>query len=346
MKRNNVQAITLALELAMKKNPNVVVYGEDAGNVGGVFRATKGLQAKFGVNRCFDAPIAEAVIAGSAVGMAINGLNPVIEMQFSGFAFPAFQQLLCHAARMRNRSRGRFTCPMVVRMPSYDWNNGNNGALEHHSEAIEALFCHIPGLKVVMTSKPNDTKKLLLAAIASPDPVIVLECLGTYFNSYTSNNYTYDVREEVSDAYEVATLGKAKILKEYSISEKPNLTIVTYGSKVYDCEAAIKILTEKENLKIELIDLQTLQPWDEETVVNSVKKTGRLLVVSEAVRSFSVAAEIITVINEKCFEYLECPPTRLTGYDITVPLSKGEKWFIISPDKIIAKVKAMMSYPV
>jgi len=346
MKRNNVQSITLALELAMKKDPNVVVYGEDAGHVGGVFRATKGLQAKFGEKRCFDAPIAEAVIAGSAIGMAINGLKPIIEMQFSGFAYPAFQQIIAHAARFRNRSRGRFTCPLVVRMPSYDWNNGWNGALEHHSEAIEALFCHIPGLKVVMPAKPSDTKKLLLAAIESPDPVIFLECLGTYFNTYKSGDYTYTVQEEVSDAYEVAVLGKAKVIQEYQASELPDLTIVTYGAKVYDCEAAIKVLAEKHQFKIELIDLQTLQPWDEATIINSVKKTGRILVVQEAVRSFSVAAEIITVVNEKCFEFLECPPTRLTGYDITVPLSKGEKWFIISPAKIIAKVIEMMNYPV
>ena len=345
MKRNNVQAITLALELAMKKNDTVVVYGEDVGNVGGVFRATRGLQKKFGVSRCFDAPIAEAVIAGTAVGASIAGLRPVIEMQFSGFAYPAFQQLLAHAARMRNRSRGRYNCPLVVRMPSYDWNNGANGALEHHSEAIEALFCHIPGLKVVMTSKPNDTKKLLLAAIEDNDPVIFLECLGTYFNTYKSNKYTYNVAEEVSDEYETAELGKAKILKSYPIEQNPDLTIVTYGSKVYDCEYALEKL-EKEGFKIELIDLQTLQPWDEATVVSSVKKTGRILVVQEAVQSFSVASEIISVINEKCFEYLKCPPSRIAGYDVTVPLSAGEKWFIISPDKIIDKAKEMINYPI
>lgn len=345
MKRNNVQAITYALELAMKKHDNVLVYGEDAGNVGGVFRATRGLQKQFGEKRCFDAVIAEAVIAGTAIGAAINGLRPVIEMQFSGFAFPAFQQLLCHAARMRNRSRGRFTCPLVVRMPSYDWNNGGNGALEHHSEAIEALFCHIPGLKVVMTSKPNDTKKLLLAAIESNDPVIFLECLGTYFNGYKSNEYSYVVQEEVSDDYEVAELGKAKVMKAYDAKDNPDLTIVTYGSKVYDCEYAVSEL-EKAGKKVELIDLQTIQPWDEETIINSVKKTGRILVVQEAVRSFSVASEIMAVVNEKCFEWLKCPPARIAGYDITVPLSKGEKWFIISPDKIIKKATEMINYPV
>ena len=343
MKRNNVQAINLALDLALSRYDNVVIYGEDVGNVGGVFRATKGLQKKYGAHRVFDAPIAEAVIAGSAIGMAINGVIPIIEMQFSGFAFPAFQQLLAHAARMRNRSRGRFTCPIVVRMPSYDWNNGMNGALEHHSEAIEALFCHIPGLKVVISSKPNDTKKLLLAAIASKDPVIFLECLGTYFNTYRSNEYQYNVTEEVSDDYEVVTLGKAKVIKSYANDALAVLTIVTYGSKVYDCEYAVAEL-EKQGYKIELIDLQTLQPWDEATVVASVKRTGRLLVVQEAVRSFSVASEIITVINEKCFEYLQCPPARVTGYDITVPLSKGERWFIITPDKIIKQAEQMIKY--
>ncbi|MBE4703989.1 alpha-ketoacid dehydrogenase subunit beta [Spiroplasma platyhelix] len=345
MKRNNVQAISLALDLAMQKHDNVVIYGEDVGNVGGVFRATRGLQKKFGAERCFDAPIAEAVIAGTAVGASINGLRPVVEMQFSGFAFPAMQQLFAHAARMRNRSRGRYHCPIVVRMPSYDWNNGANGALEHHSEAIEALFCHIPGLKVVMTSKPNDTKKLLLAAIEDNDPVIFLECLGTYFNSYKENEYSYNVQEEVSDDYEVAELGKAKVLKSYQESENPDLTIVTYGAKVYDCEYAVKSL-EEQGFKVELIDLQTLQPWDETTIIESVKKTGRILVVQEAVKSFSVASEIVTVVNEKCFEYLKCPPTRIAGYDITVPLSKGEKWFLITPDKIIAKATEMIKYPV
>lgn len=345
MKRNNVQAITLALDLAMEKHKNVIVYGEDVGNVGGVFRATRGLQKKYGVERCFDAPIAEAIIAGAAVGASINGLRPVIEMQFSGFAYPAFQQLFAHAARMRNRSRGKYTCPLVVRMPSYDWNNGANGALEHHSEAIEALFCHVPGLKVVMTSKPSDTKKLLLAAIEDNDPVIFLECLGTYFNNYKSNEYSYTVQEEVSDDYEVAQLGKAKVLKSYDLEEQPDLTIITYGSKVYDCEYAMKAL-EEQGFKVELIDLQTIQPWDEETVVESVKKTGRILVVQEAVKSFSVGSEIIATINEKCFEYLKCPPTRIAGYDITVPLSKGEKWFIITPDKIISKSIEMIKYPV
>lgn len=344
MKRNNVQAISLALDLAMTKHDNVIIYGEDVGNVGGVFRATRGLQKKFGVERCFDAPIAEAVIAGTAVGASINGLRPVIEMQFSGFAYPAMQQLLAHAARMRNRSRGRYNCPLVVRMPSYDWNNGANGALEHHSEAIEALFCHIPGLKVVMPAKPSDTKKLLLAAIEDNDPVIFLECLGTYFNQYKSNEYTYNVQEEVSDEYEVAELGKAKVMKAYQAEEHPDLTIVTYGAKVYDCEYAVKQL-EDQGFKVELIDLQTLQPWDETTIIASVKKTGRILVVQEAVKSFSVASEIITTVNEKCFEYLRCAPSRIAGYDITVPLSKGEKWFIVSPDKIVAKATEMINYP-
>lgn len=345
MKRNNVQAISLALDLAMQKDSNVIVYGEDVGHVGGVFRATRGLQKKYGPERCFDAPISEAIIAGSAVGASINGLRPVVEMQFSGFAFPAMQQLFAHAARMRNRSRGRFNCPLVVRMPSYDWNNGANGALEHHSEAIEALFCHVPGLKVVMPAKPNDTKKLLLAAIEDNDPVIFLECLGTYYNTYKAKDYSFNVQEEVSDDYEVAELGKAKILKSYQESENPDLTIVTYGSKVYDCEYAIKLLAE-QGFKVELIDLQTLKPWDEDTIIESVKKTGRILIVQEAVRSFSVSSEIISVVNEKCFEYLKCPPSRVAGYDITVPLSKGEVWFLITPDKIITKATEMIKYPV
>lgn len=338
MKRNNIQAINHALELGLKKYQNLVIYGEDVGLVGGVFRATKELQKKFGEKRCFDVPIAEASLVGIAIGMAINGLKPVVEIQFQGFIYPALQQLFAHAARYRNRTRGRFTCPLVLRAPWGTW----GGALEHHSEAIEVLFAHIPGLKVVAPVKPSDTKGLLLAALEDNNPVIFLEPLGAYYNECVNGNHVYLVREEVSDDYYLIPFGKAKIIKEWKVEAKPQLTLVTYGTKVYDCEKVIDLLANK--YRIELIDLRTIKPWDEETVLASVKKTGRIIVVHEAVRSFSVSAEIIATVSENCLDYLLAPPARVTGYDITVPLAKGEKWFRVTPEKIMAKVEEIINY--
>ena len=325
---NNIQALTHALDLAMEKHQNVVIYGEDAGFEGGVFRATMGLQAKYGEKRCFDAPIAEATLAGSAVGMAINGLLPVVEMQFEGFSYPAIQQLFTHTARMRNRSRGRFTCPLVIRMPM----GGGIRALEHHSEAMEAMFAHNPGLKVIIPSTPFDTKGLLLAAIESPDPVIFLEPTKIY----------RAFKQEIPDEYYTLPIGEG-----YKIQEGTDLTIVTYGTQTVDCQKAIEELKAAGNqTSIELIDLRTIQPWDRQMVIESVKKTGRLLVVHEAVRSFSVAAEIIATVNEKCFEYLEAPCARLTGYDIVIPFDRGEHYHQPSVEKIVTKVKEIMAYEI
>ncbi|AHH45282.1 alpha-ketoacid dehydrogenase subunit beta [Mesomycoplasma bovoculi] len=319
---NNIGAVTNALELMMAKDSRVVLWGEDAGFEGGVFRATEGLQKKFGVERVFDAPIAEAAIAGVAIGAAIAGLRPVIEMQFQGFSYPAFQQMFTHAARYRNRSRSRFTVPMVMRMPMA----GGVRALEHHSEAIEALFAHIPGLKVVMPSTPYDTKGLLIAAINDPDPVIFLEPKKIY----------RAFKQEVPEGIYEVPIGKAAVVKPGK-----DLTIVTYGAQVHESIAAIKD-EALAKYDIELIDLRTIKPLDAETIIESVKKTGKILVVHEAVKSFSVSAEIITLVNEKAFDYLDAPPARLTGYDITVPLAKGENFHAISKEKIIAKVKEIL----
>lgn len=319
---NNIGAVTNALELMMAKDSRVVLWGEDAGFEGGVFRATEGLQKKFGVERVFDAPIAEAAIAGVAIGAAIAGLRPVVEMQFQGFSYPAFQQMFTHAARYRNRSRSRFTVPMVMRMPMA----GGVRALEHHSEAIEALFAHIPGLKVVMPSTPYDTKGLLIAAINDPDPVIFLEPKKIY----------RAFKQEVPEGIYEVPIGKAAVVKPGK-----DLTIVTYGAQVHESIAAIKD-EALAKYDIELIDLRTIKPLDAETIIESVKKTGKILVVHEAVKSFSVSAEIITLVNEKAFDYLDAPPARLTGYDITVPLAKGENFHAISKEKIIAKVKEIL----
>lgn len=323
---NNIQALTHALDLAMEKHSNVVVYGEDAGFEGGVFRATVGLQEKYGEDRCFDAPIAEATLVGTAVGMAINGMKPIVEMQFEGFSYPALQQLFIHVARMRNRSRGRFTCPLIVRMPM----GGGIRALEHHSEAMEAMFSHNPGLKIIIPSSPYDMKGLLLAAVESPDPVIFLEPTKIY----------RAFKQEIPDEYYTLPIGEG-----YKIKEGDDLTIVTYGAQVGDCEKALAQLKEEGvNVNVDLIDLRTIQPWDRDMVIESVKKTGRILVVHEAVRSFSVAAEVITTVNENCFEYLRAPAGRVTGYDIVIPFDRGEHYHQPSVQKIAVKIKELINY--
>lgn len=320
---NNIQAITETLRQQMKLNDKIVVFGEDVGFEGGVFRATVGLQEEFGVKRCFDSPLSEAAIVGSAVGMAINGLFPVAEIQFSGFALPAMNQILGHAARMRNRSRGKYITPMVVRMPY----GGGIRALEHHSESIEAIFAQTPGLKVVIPSTPYDTKGLLTAALKGKDPVIFLEPKRIY----------RAFKQEVPDEEYIVEIGKANVVKEGS-----DLTIVAWGALVRECQKAIELAGDKYD--IELIDLRTISPIDTETIVESVKKTGRLLVVHEAYKSFGPAAELITLANEHAFLSLEAPPTRLTGFDVTVPLPKGEHHFIITPDRILDKIEQVIEF--
>ncbi|WP_322962325.1 alpha-ketoacid dehydrogenase subunit beta [Mycoplasmopsis cynos] len=323
---NNIGAVTNAIDLMMEKDSTVVLWGQDAGFEGGVFRATEGLQKKYGVQRVWDTPIAEASMCGIGVGAAIFGIKPIVEIQFQGFSYPSFQQLMTHAARYRNRSRGRFTVPMVLRMPM----GGGVRALEHHSEAIEAMFAHIPGIKVVMPSTPYDTKGLMIAAINDPDPVVFLEPKKIY------RSFKQQIPAEI---YEIP-IGKANILVEGN-----DLTLVTYGAQVHECiEALKKLVATNSNISVELIDLRTIKPLDIETIINSVRKTGRLLVVHEAVKSFSVSAEIIARVNEKAFEYLKAPLSRLTGYDITVPLARGEKYHAIDSDKIIAKIKKIVEF--
>lgn len=313
---NNIEAITNALDLNMQKDDSIILYGEDVGLEGGVFRATQGLQKKYGDKRVFDSPIAEATIVGSAVGASLGGLKPIVEIQFSGFSFPSFMNLFSHAARYRNRTRGRYSCPIVVRMPM----GGGVKALEHHSESLEAIYAHIPGLKVVIPSNPYDAKGLLTAAINDPDPVVFFE---------PKRLYRLFKQEIPEDLYQV-DIGKANIV--YSGND---LTIVTYGACVLDCINAINELKAlNHNISIELIDLRTIKPWDRQTVIESVKKTGKLLVVHEAVKSFSVSAEIIATINEKAFYYLKAAPVRLTGWDITVPYAQGENMHIVNVERI------------
>ncbi len=323
-KMNNIEALNNALDLALKGNKDIVIYGEDVGHEGGVFRATKGLQEKYGQERVWDAPIAEATISGTAIGAAVAGLRPIVELQFMGFSYASLQQIICHAARMRNRSRGRFVAPIIVRIPM----GGGIKALEHHSEATEVLFAHTPGLKVVIAATPYDMKGLMLAATKQNDPVIFLESKKIY----------RAFKQEVPENEYVVEIGKANIIKEGS-----DLTIVTYGAQVHDSLKAIDTLIETNpKIDIELIDLRTIKPLDMETIVKSLKKTGRLLVVHEAVKSFSVSSEIITRVNEMAFESLKIAPSRITGYDITMPLAKSEKMQNIDSDKIITRILSMM----
>mgnify|MGYP001249941225 CR=1 FL=1 len=321
---NIVQAINKTLEQQMEKDPTVVVYGEDVGVEGGVFRATQGLQQKFGEERCFDTPISEAAIVGTGVGMAINGLKPVAEIQFDGFLFPAMSQIVAHVSRMRTRSRGRFTVPMVIRFPY----GGGIRALEHHSESQEAMLGHIPGLKIVIPSTPYDAKGLLAAAIQDPDPVIFMEPKRIY----------RAFRQEVPDEEYIVPIGKARVVREGT-----DITVVAWGAMVREAEKAAKQL-EEEGISVELIDLRSIKPIDKETIVNSVKKTGRFLVVHEAVKSYGPGAELISIVTNEAFLYLECPPSRLTAPDVVVPLDKGEHHYMIFPEQIVYQVKKLIAY--
>ncbi|MFW5889391.1 MAG: alpha-ketoacid dehydrogenase subunit beta [Bacillota bacterium] len=316
-----LQALNEALDQAMETDDSVVVYGEDVGFEGGVFRTTAGLQKKYGEERVFDTPIAEAAIIGSAVGMAINGLKPVVEMQFSGFSLPGYNQVVSHVARFRNRSRGKYHLPMVVRMPY----GGGVRALEHHSESLETLYAHIPGLKLVIPSTPYDAKGLMMAAINDPDPVIFMEPKRIY------RAFKQDIPDE---PYEVE-IGKARMVKEGK-----DVTIIAWGALVREVEKAME---KVDNIDAEIIDLRTIAPLDTETIINSVKKTGRVLIVHEAYKSFGPAAEIISKINEEAFFYLEAAPKRLTGFDVTIPLPKGEHHFIIDPKQIAYELKKLMT---
>ena len=319
-----LEAINQALDQKMAEDPRVVVYGEDTGFEGGVFRVTAGLQKKYGEDRVFDTPIAESAITGSAIGMAINGLIPVAEIQFDGFVFPGYTEIVTHMARYRNRTRGRHGLPIVVRFPV----GGGIRALEHHSESLETLLGHIPGLKVVIPSTPYDAKGLLISAIEDPDPVIYMEPKRIYRSG----------KQEVPEEMYRIPIGKAKVVKEGT-----DVTVVAWGAIVREVEKALKLL-ENDNINVELIDLRTINPIDEETILNSVKKTGRFVVVQEAVKTYGPGAELITLVNEKAFLHLEAAPARVTGFDITVPLARGEQYHFVQPERIAAEIKKVAKF--
>lgn len=324
--KNLLQAINEALDQKMADDSRVVVFGEDSGYEGGVFRVTAGLQKKYGEDRCFDTPIAESAITGSAIGMAINGLIPVAELQFDGFVFPGITDIITHMARYRNRSRGRYNLPIVVRFPV----GGGVRALEHHSESLEALFGQIPGLKVVMPSTPYDAKGLLVSAIEDPDPVIFME---------PKRIYRAGKQDVPEDLYRIP-IGKAKVVQEGA-----DVTVVAWGPFIRETQKALKLLEEKgEKVSVELIDLRTINPIDEETIINSVKKTGRFVVVQEAVKTYGPGAELIALVNEKAFLHLEAQPTRVTGFDITVPLPRGEHFHFVQPERIAAEILKVAKY--
>ncbi len=321
---NMVQAINQALMEEMNRDESIVVYGEDVGVEGGVFRVTQDLQKKFGEKRVFDTPLAESAIVGTAVGMAVNGLRPIVEMQFSGFSYPAFNQIISHVARMRNRSRGKYNLPIVIRAPY----GGGIRALEHHSESTEALYAQIPGLKVVIPSTPYDAKGLLISAIRDNDPVLFWEPKRIY----------RAFKQEVPEGPYEIPIGKAKI-----IESGEDITVVSWGAMVRDVQKAIDMVKAKD-ISVELIDLRTIAPMDRDSFVESVKKTGRILVVHEAPKTLGVGAEIISIVNEKAFLYLEAPPTRLTGFDTTFPLPRGEQHYIPTPERIAKTIEDVVRY--
>ncbi len=319
-----VQAINNALDIKLAEDNSVVVYGEDVGVVGGVFRVTEGLQKKYGIERVFDSPLAESAIVGTGVGMALSGLRPIVEMQFDGFSYPAFNQIISNVSRMHNRSRGRFRIPMVIRFPY----GGGINAIEHHSESPEALYSHIPGLKVVAPSTPHDAKGLLISAIESEDPVIFMEPKRIY----------RAIKQEVSTEKFTIPIGKAKVLNEGT-----DVTVVAFGAMIRECQRAM-VMAKEAGISVELIDLRTIYPIDKETITNSIKKTGRLVVVAEAQRSFSVGSELIAIANEEAFLHLEAPPKRVMGFDTIIPLAQGEKYFMITPDRIFYEIEKTVNF--
>ncbi len=315
-----VQAINLALAQEMNADKSVVVLGEDIGQDGGIFRVTEGLLEKFGEERVIDTPLAESAIVGSALGMAIAGLRPVCELQFSGFSYFAFAQIEGHAARMRWRSQGRFAVPMVIRMPY----GGGVRALEHHSESMESIYAQIPGLKTVIPSGPRNARALLVSAIRDPDPIIFLEPKRSYRS----------FREEVPDDEETVPIGTAR-----HSHEGDDLTIVTYGAMLRPVMDAVATLESDDDVSVDVIDLLTIAPLDADTIVESVEKTGRAVVVTEAHRSYGPHAEIVRRLVEDVFWYLEAPIETVTGYDVQVPYFARELFYLPDKDRIVAAAR-------
>ncbi|WP_434750774.1 alpha-ketoacid dehydrogenase subunit beta [Paenibacillus amylolyticus] len=321
---NMKEAIRDALRVELKRDPNVLLFGEDVGNVGGVFRVTEGLQKEFGEERVFDTPLAESAIGGLAVGLGIQGFRPVAEIQFVGFIFEALDQMVVQAARMRFRSGGKYNSPIVFRTPF----GGGVKAAELHTDSLEGLLTQTPGIKVVVPSNPYDAKGLMIASIRDNDPVFFMEHLNLY----------HAFRAEVPEEDYVVELGKANVVREGS-----DVTIITYGMMVHTSVKAAEEL-EKQGIKVEVIDLRTISPIDIDTVVASVKKTNRAIVVQEAQKSAGVAAEVIAQINEKAILHLEAPVLRVAGPDTVYPFAQIEDTWLPNPARIIAAVNKVVNF--
>lgn len=319
-----VQAVNDALKVEMRNNTSIVVYGEDVGVEGGVFRATVDLQKEFGVKRCFDSPLAESAIVGTAVGMAIAGLRPVVEMQFCGFMWPAFDEIINHVSRYRNRTRGAINLPMVIRFPY----GGGIRALEHHSESPESILGHVPGLKVVIPSTPYDAKGLLISALRESDPVIFMEPKRVYRS----------IKQEVPEEAYTIPIGKASV-----VMPGEHITVVSYGAQMKEVTAAAGKLKE-QGISVEVVDLRTIYPYDKETIIASVKKTGRFLIVHEGPISYGVGAEMVTMVSETLFSYLEAPPSRLGGADTIFPWPRAENHYMLSVEEIISEIKRLVNF--
>lgn len=322
---NLVEAIDQALLQEMERDPQVIILGEDVGKDGGVFRVTDGLVERFGEERVIDTPLAESGIVGVAIGMAIAGYRPVAEMQFSGFAYPAFDQLVSHASRMRNRTRGRFTVPLVVRMPY----GGGIRALEHHSESMEAVFAHVPGLKVVIPADPYQAKGLLTAAIRDPDPVVFFEPARVY----------RAIKMEVPEEEYVIPLGRARVAREGR-----DLTLIAWGAQVRIALEAAERLAAERRCDVEVVDVRTLSPFDFERVTASVVKTGRAVVVHEAPHTGGFGAEIAAQLMERAILHLDAPVRRVTGFDTIPPLAKLEDYFLPDADRVVDEIIATMEF--
>ncbi|GEM83978.1 MAG: pyruvate dehydrogenase E1 component subunit beta [Meiothermus sp.] len=322
---NNVQAINEALDLALAKDPRVVVFGEDVGTMGGVFRASDGLQQKYGDKRVFDTPLAESGIVGFGIGLAMSGLRPVAEIQFAGFLYPALDQILSHLGRMRHRTRGRFTVPMVIRAPY----GGGVKTPEQHADSPEAILAHVPGVKVVIPSSPERAKGLLLAAIEDPDPVFFLEAIKLYRG----------VKGEVPEGYYTLPLGRARVVREGSAA-----SLFCYGGMVEVCLKAAEVAA-REGVELEVVDLETLIPLDTQTLLASVQKTGRAVVVYEAMRTGGFGAEIAARIAEEALDYLQAPIVRVAGWDAPYPpFSAVENHYRPDAKRVLEAVRKVLTH--
>ncbi|OGL03828.1 MAG: 2-oxoisovalerate dehydrogenase [Candidatus Rokubacteria bacterium RIFCSPLOWO2_02_FULL_68_19] len=324
-KLNMVKALNLALHEEMERDPDVLIIGEDVGVDGGVFRVTEDLHRKFGGRRVIDSPLAEAAIIGTSVGMALYGLKPICEIQFSGFAFQCFHQIENHAARYRTRSQGRFHCQLVIRMPY----GGGVRALEHHTESEEQFYAQIPGLKMVIPSGPRTARGLLVSAIRDPDPVIFFEAKGLY----------HAAREDVPDETEALPIGRAQV-----VQEGKDLTLIAYGAMLRVAREATQVLHDEDGAEAEVIDLLTISPLDRETLVASVQKTGRAVVVHEAPKSFGAGAEIAASIMEGAFLSLEAPIRRVAAYDVSFVGFAREKATVPDVARVVAACRQTLAF--